>query len=168
MVQNLGALGGSKKTLGALRWFRNPLVSSHGSKKNLRCPLVVQKPFGSSENPLKFQVPIVLLMPGQTVVGQRLQERIGIKFFHIFHTYGLPTQSSGGDIDVCNYLFIGDFVDRGTYSLEVRLLPLLSENRVCLGLFSWLLGLEKLLVGFVLKHLLRFPIVCLRLILGSR
>lgn len=38
---------------------------------------------------------------------------------HFFHTYGMPTQKSGGDIDVVNYLFIGDFVDRGTYSLEV-------------------------------------------------
>lgn len=37
----------------------------------------------------------------------------------LFREFGFPSTRAGGDIDVCAYVFNGDFIDRGEHQLEV-------------------------------------------------
>eukprot|EP00939_MAST-03C_sp_MAST-3C-sp1_P002060 g2060.t1 len=41
-----------------------------------------------------------------------------VDLIQFFRSYGAPSHRSG-DVNICNYVFDGDFVDRGAYSLEV-------------------------------------------------
>lgn len=41
-----------------------------------------------------------------------------LDLMRLFARYKAPTDGDGGDIDSMDYLFLGDFVDRGSYSLE--------------------------------------------------
>lgn len=50
-----------------------------------------------------------------------------------------PSSQVGGDVPETNYLFMGDFVDRGFYSVETFLLLLALKVRT-LGLWSPSLG----------------------------
>jgi diadenosine tetraphosphatase ApaH/serine/threonine PP2A family protein phosphatase len=42
----------------------------------------------------------------------------------LFREHGFPSNRSGGDIELCSYIFDGDFVDRGPQQVEVVLLLL--------------------------------------------
>mmetsp|Transcript_19925 Transcript_19925/g.43464 ORF Transcript_19925/g.43464 Transcript_19925/m.43464 type:complete len:850 (-) Transcript_19925:76-2625(-) len=42
-----------------------------------------------------------------------------LDLMRLFARYKAPTDGEGGDIDSMDYLFLGDFVDRGSFSLEV-------------------------------------------------
>lgn len=42
-----------------------------------------------------------------------------LDLMRLFARYKSPSESEGGDIDTMDYLFLGDYVDRGTWSLEV-------------------------------------------------
>merc|ERR1719235_2192880 len=41
-----------------------------------------------------------------------------LDLMRLFARYKAPTDGDGGDIDSMDYLFLGDFVDRGSFSLE--------------------------------------------------
>lgn len=42
-----------------------------------------------------------------------------VDLMRLFARYKAPTDQDGGDIDSMDYLFLGDYVDRGSFSLEV-------------------------------------------------
>ena len=45
-----------------------------------------------------------------------------LDLMRLFSKYGSPSEGEGGDIDAVDYLFLGDFVDRGSFSLETVVL----------------------------------------------
>jgi protein phosphatase len=45
-----------------------------------------------------------------------------LDLMRLFARYKAPTDGDGGDIDSMDYLFLGDFVDRGSFSLETVVL----------------------------------------------
>ena len=49
-----------------------------------------------------------------------------------------PYCQVGGDVPETNYLFLGDFVDRGFYSVETFLLLLALKVRVHRSLGAWI------------------------------
>lgn len=40
----------------------------------------------------------------------------------LFESFGSPDDGPNGDIETTNYLFLGDYIDRGTKSLETLIL----------------------------------------------
>lgn len=65
--------------------------------------------FKSQEMVLKLRAPIKVY---GDIHGQYLD------LMRLFARYKAPTDGEGGDIDSMDYLFLGDFVDRGSFSLE--------------------------------------------------
>ena len=64
------------------------------------------------------QEPIVAcIRPPVKVYGGLYGQYIDLMRF--FDTFGEPSESSNGDIESFDYLFLGDYVDRGCHSLEV-------------------------------------------------
>merc|ERR1719214_461770 len=54
-----------------------------------------------------------------------------LDLMRLFARYKGPTDGEGGDIDSMDYLFLGDFVDRGSFSLEtICLLFALTINAI--------------------------------------
>ncbi|CAK0821128.1 unnamed protein product, partial [Prorocentrum cordatum] len=45
-----------------------------------------------------------------------------VDLMRLFARYKAPTDGEGGDLDSMDYLFLGDFVDRGAFSLETVVL----------------------------------------------
>lgn len=70
----------------------------------------------------------------------------------------------GGDCPKTNYLFLGDFVDRGFYSVETFLLLLaLKVMSIFFSILSDLLGLYMILLVslFSIKKIYGFYLYCI-------
>mmetsp|Transcript_118105 Transcript_118105/g.294463 ORF Transcript_118105/g.294463 Transcript_118105/m.294463 type:complete len:841 (+) Transcript_118105:200-2722(+) len=80
----------------------------HAGEVAQLCDTVLQV-FKSQDMVLKLRAPIKVY---GDIHGQYLD------LMRLFARYKAPTDGEGGDIDSMDYLFLGDFVDRGSFSLE--------------------------------------------------
>ena len=93
-----------------------------------------------SSTPLSIPPSFVFVGPRACWVAVQMPDLL-----HLFHTYGMPNNNPG-DIQLVNYVFIGDFVDRGSYSLEVGnrgyvcRLPASTAYPVATAVNLWLIG----------------------------
>lgn len=80
----------------------------HAGEVSQLCDQVLEI-FKSQDMVLKLRAPIKVY---GDIHGQYLD------LMRLFARYKAPTDGEGGDIDSMDYLFLGDFVDRGSFSLE--------------------------------------------------
>ena len=78
--------------------------------------------FSQQENILKLQAPITVRLKG--VIELQICGDIHGQFYDLIKLFEV-----GGDCPKTNYLFLGDFVDRGYFSLETAMLVILLKIR---------------------------------------